>query len=87
MKLKEQMEQIYGNAPPDKIPWNIKQPPGLLVDLVESRKVVPCHAIDLGCGMGNYAIWLTTKGFQVTGIDLSEKAIRLARDQAGKEQA
>jgi SAM-dependent methyltransferase len=85
MNLRDKMEQIYGNTPPDKIPWNIKQPPKQLVELVERGKVTPCRAIDLGCGAGNYAIWLATKGFQVAGIDFSEKAVELARKQAGRE--
>jgi SAM-dependent methyltransferase len=81
MNLKDQMEHIYTNAPPDKIPWNIQEPPEQLVELVESGSVAPCRAIDLGCGLGNYAIWLAKNGFQVTGIDLSEKAINIARKQ------
>ena len=82
MNLRDKMEQIYGKSPPDKIPWNIKQPPKQLVKLVESRKVAPCSAVDLGCGTGNYTIWLATKGFQVTGIDFSKKAVELARKEA-----
>ncbi len=85
MNLKDKMEQIYGNDPPNKIPWNIKQPPRQLVELVESGKVAPCRAVDLGCGTGNYAIWLAKKGFQITGIDFSERAVDLARKQAEQE--
>ena len=85
MNLRDKMEQIYGEAPPDKIPWNIKKPPKLLVELVESSKVSPCSAIDLGCGTGNYSIWLANKGFRVTGIDFSEKAIELASIHAELE--
>ena len=85
MNLKDKMEQIYGNDPPNKIPWNIKQPPRQLVELVESGKVAPCRAVDLGCGTGNYAIWLAKKGFQITGIDFSERAGDLARKQAEQE--
>ncbi len=81
MNIKEQMEQIYKNAPADKIPWNIQQPPKPLTALVESGKINPCRAVDLGCGLGNYAIWLAKKGFDVTGIDLSEKAVKLAAKQ------
>ena len=82
MDLKNQMNQIYGNRPLDKIPWNIKEPPQQLVDLVESGTLSPGPAIDLGCGIGNYAIWLAKKGFQVTGIDLSQKAIEFASKNA-----
>ncbi len=85
MNLRDKMEQIYTNAPPDKIPWNIEHPPMQLVQLIESGKVAPCRTLDLGCGAGNYAIWLATRGFQVTGIDCSKKAVELARKKAERE--
>lgn len=87
MNLREQMEQIYGDTPPDRIPWNIKQPPRQLVELVASGTVAPCRAVDLGCGAGNYAIWLASKGFDVTGIDFSKHAIEIAHKLAEQENA
>ena len=87
MNLREKMDQIYGNSPPDKIPWDIKKPPKQLVELVESGKVTPCRTVDLGCGTGNYAIWLAKKGFQVTGIDFSKNAVELAHKLAARENA
>lgn len=35
--------------------------------------------LDLACGAGRHSIYLASKGFEVTGIDLSEKNIQLAR--------
>jgi SAM-dependent methyltransferase len=82
MDLRAQMERIY-SKPLAEIPWNREQPPGLLVEFVESGRVSPCRAVDLGCGAGHYAVWLARRGFEVTGIDLSAAAIahaqRLAR--------
>ena len=63
------MDRIYKNMPLEKIPWNSETPPEALVELVESGKVKPCRAIDLGCGAGNYAVYLAGRGFEVTGID------------------
>ncbi len=80
--LKQQMEKIYGEMPLQKIPWNLETPPPILVELVESGTVAPCTAADLGCGGGNYAVWLAGKGFQVTGIDLAPSAVELARQLA-----
>jgi len=85
MNLKEKMEQIYRTEPPDKIPWNITHPPQQLEELVEEGKVMPCKAIDLGCGIGNYAIWLAQKGFEMSGIDFSESAVKLASKKAQQE--
>lgn len=38
--------------------------------------------LDLGCGRGRHAITLAGSGYRVTGIDLSEEAIRKARRKA-----
>lgn len=80
------MDKIYGNMPPEEIPWNVETPPNVLVELLESGKVQPCNAIDLGCGAGNYAIYLAGKGFDVTGVDLSPIAIKMARGNAKKKR-
>ncbi|MGD9015627.1 MAG: methyltransferase domain-containing protein, partial [Candidatus Omnitrophota bacterium] len=41
--------------------------------------------IDIGCGTGRHAIELTKRGYNVTGIDLSESQLKRAREKA-KEQ-
>jgi methylase of polypeptide subunit release factors len=56
-----------------------------IVALVESGRVKPCKAIDLGCGAGNYATYLAGRGFEITGIDNSPTAIRIARENANKK--
>lgn len=40
---------------------------------------------DLGCGRGRHAIPLARRGYRVTGVDLSEKMLAMARDRAGRE--
>lgn len=37
------------------------------------------NILDLACGKGRHAIYLNQKGYQVTGIDLSEESIKLAK--------
>jgi SAM-dependent methyltransferase len=78
------IDWIYRRIPLEKIPWNIETTPDALVDLVRSGKVKPCRTIDLGCGAGNYAIYLAGLGFDVTGVDSSPTAIRFAREKAEK---
>jgi len=78
------MDRIYQDVPLDTIPWNIETPPDALVELVQSDKVRPCRTIDLGCGTGNYAIYLAGLGFDVTGVDSSPKAIKIAGENAKK---
>jgi len=81
------IDDLYKNTPLDEIPWNIETPPELLVELVDSGKVQPCKAIDLGCGAGNYAIYLAGRGFEVTGVDFSPTAIRIAKENAERKNA
>ncbi len=42
------------------------------------------RAIDLGCGAGGVACELAQAGFEVTGVDFSEVALRKARRLAGR---
>ena len=44
------------------------------------------RAIELGCGTGTNAIFLATLGFQVTGVDCSPTAIRLAEEKAQSKE-
>ena len=79
------LDEIYRKLPADEIPWNLEEPPGVLVKFVESGKVRPCRAVDLGCGTGTSAIYLAEKGFDVTGIDSAPTAIRMAREKAERK--
>ena len=78
MTAMERMEAAVKLEPLDRIPWNLEEPPALLVDLTQTRKIAPCDAVDIGCGCGNYAVWLAAQGFRMTGIDISPAAIALA---------
>ena len=82
--IRGQMDRIYTEMSPADIPWNIQSPPKALVELVQSGQVLPCKAIDIGCGAGNYAIYLASEGFDVTAVDISESAIAIARENAKK---
>ena len=79
------IDDVYKNTPLDEIPWNMETPPQLLVELVDSGKIQPCKAIDLGCGAGNYAIYLAGRGFEIAGVDFSPTAIRIAKEKAKKK--
>ena len=86
MGIREQMDAIYGKSPLEKIPWNLTEPPALLVDLVDSGRVRPCRAVDLGCGAGNYAVWLASQGFEMTGLDISAPAVAHAEALAASRK-
>ncbi|MHC4913504.1 MAG: class I SAM-dependent methyltransferase [Planctomycetota bacterium] len=81
-KKQTRFDDIYKDMSLDDIPWNLETPPDLLVELVDTGKVGPCKAIDLGCGAGNYVIYLAARGFDVTGVDFSPTAIKIAKENA-----
>jgi SAM-dependent methyltransferase len=83
--IKDQMEKIYKNMAIDDIPWNFKTPPDVLENLVRTGKITPCKTIDLGCGTGNYAIYLAGEGFDVTAVDISSSAIKIAKNNASQK--
>jgi SAM-dependent methyltransferase len=63
------------------IPWDIG-PRAELVRLVESGRIQPCRAIDLGSGTASNVIYLAQHGFDVTGVDFTPAAIDLGRERA-----
>ena len=52
-----------------------------LIDNLMPRLRLPIGAkvLDLACGRGRHAVYLNAKGFQVTGLDLSEASIDFAK--------
>ncbi len=42
--------------------------------------------LDIGCGTGRHAIELAKRGYQVTGIDLSESQLKRAQEKAKENQ-
>lgn len=53
-----------------------------MVDLVESGAIIPGKALDLCCGAGTNPIYLAGIGFEVTALDISDKAAECARARA-----
>ena len=51
-----------------------------LTDYLEVSKNL--SVLDVACGRGRHAIYLNEKGFNVTGIDLSEESISVANESA-----
>ncbi len=83
--LKDRMDRIYRDAPPENIPWNIESPPTVLRTIVETGAIKPCKAIEFGCGTGNYVIYLAGLGFDAAGVDISGAAIDIARAAASRK--
>jgi 2-polyprenyl-3-methyl-5-hydroxy-6-metoxy-1,4-benzoquinol methylase len=41
--------------------------------------------LDIGCGTGRHSIELNRRGYNVTGIDLSERQLEIAREKAARD--
>jgi len=65
-------------------PWDIGKPDSNLIQNVTTMPIRPCKALEIGCGTGNNAIWLSQQNFHVLGIDTSEIAIEKAKEKASK---
>jgi SAM-dependent methyltransferase len=65
------------------IGFNAK-PNQLLVDSVKGRK--PGTALDIAMGQGRNAVYLASQGWKVTGVDISDEGIRVAKDNAAKQK-
>lgn len=66
-----------------RAPWDVGARKEL-VELVESGRLKPCRAIDLGSGTASNCIYLAQRGFEVTGVDFASAAIALGRQRAAE---
>lgn len=76
----------------NNIPWNNERSDYNLHEIVAKHHILPCKTLDIGCGTGSDAIWLSQPttardGFTVTAIDISKKAIQIAIKKAAKAKA
>ena len=94
MHEREHGEQRFGET--DGARWDARyserdgamwsgRPNGRLV--AEVADLAPGRALDVGCGEGADAIWLASRGWTVTAIDISEVAVSRAREAAERAGA
>jgi len=76
-------EGMY-HMPLEEIPWEIKEAPVELREAVATTGLTGGKALDAGCGTGNYSVFLARHGFNVIGVDYSEEALKIARDNNEK---
>jgi SAM-dependent methyltransferase len=78
-------EKIYSQYDLTEIPWHSDEPDQELVELIESKEIKPHLVLDVGSGAGTDAIYLAAIGCEVTAIDISHEAIKIARHRAEQE--
>ena len=62
-----------------RTPWDTGVTPPELVSLVDRHFSQAGRAIDIGCGTGTNVVYLARRGFSVFGIDISRRAVAMAR--------
>lgn len=83
MNTSSKWEDFYKNTPLEQIPWNSTQA-DFFAKLLDDKQLGKGTALDLGCGVGKKSIALAKAGFEVTGVDISQTAIKYAKVNARK---
>ncbi|MBM4094652.1 MAG: class I SAM-dependent methyltransferase [Planctomycetes bacterium] len=79
VKLIERWDSAYRG---ERAGWDTGAPAPELKRVVESGLVKPGRTVTFGCGTGASDIYLASKGFEVTAIDVSPTALGIAQKKA-----
>jgi cyclopropane fatty-acyl-phospholipid synthase-like methyltransferase len=78
----ERWDEVYRQGGEGPYPWDLGRPRDFLVELVEKGMIRGRRALDTCCGLGTNGLYLAEQGFEVTGIDISGKAVEIASRRA-----
>jgi SAM-dependent methyltransferase len=82
----EFFEQDYFRKTPEQIDTIIDKSVPQVEFLIDVLELSPNHRIlELCCGYGRHAINLARRGYNVTGFDLCQRALKLARQKSQEE--
>lgn len=75
-------DAMYERTPP----WETGRPQPAIVRAVDAG-LLRGSVLDVGCGTGENALYLASKGLAVVGLDASPRAIALARGKGGRRES
>jgi len=75
-------DAMYQQQPIETMPWFYPELDDDLRQALDRLGLRRGDALDLGTGPGTQAMQLAQRGFAVTAVDISEAAVRLAREKA-----
>lgn len=67
------------------LPWDTGVTSPELIDYFDSLDNAPKQVLEIGCGTGTNAIWMTKKGSSVVATDISPTAISAAKKKQEEE--
>ncbi|MDX8035942.1 class I SAM-dependent methyltransferase [Lentzea sp. BCCO 10_0856] len=70
--------ELVEGMPHAGVPWDIGAPQPVVVDWERAGRFRG-HVLDAGCGTGDNAIFLASRGLRVTAVDIAPTAIETAR--------
>jgi SAM-dependent methyltransferase len=65
-------------------PWDIGEPPRELTELVNDGRLHTGRVLDIGCGTGTTVVFLASRGFKASGLDISRVAVKKAERKAAR---
>jgi len=80
----DESEQIYRKYPLGSLGWELGKAGPILIEFVEKGLIKKGKTLDLCYGAGTNTIYLAEKGFEVTAMDISQRAIEYAKKKAGQ---
>jgi SAM-dependent methyltransferase len=72
--------ELVEGVPHTGVPWDIGAPQPVVVAW-EAAGRFRGHVLDAGCGTGDNALFLASRGHRVTGVDIAPTAIETARSR------
>ena len=80
-------DSLYRNQRVETMPWYYeKLDSDLEEEISEQKDLYKGRFLDLGTGPATQAVQIARKGYSVTGSDISQAAIRRAKEVYGEEQ-
>jgi SAM-dependent methyltransferase len=74
--------RLYTGSKAQGMPWFTQEAYPPLVRAIEmGRLTPPGPVLDVGCGLGTNVLWLASRGFRATGIDVAPGAIATAESR------